>query len=189
MKPPLLFFNTDSKILDLMKKGDEEALVMLYEANRRMVRAYVLRNHGTEDDAEDLLQDAVIVLWERVKAGTFEYTSKLSTFIYATVQNIWRRRLARMKRETAMEFSGLNDPEDSTSPLDVLMEDDTSKKISAALAALGEPCKTLLMLFYWEECSLENIAKKMKFANAETAKSKKYQCKKALEEILVKMGL
>lgn len=189
MKSPLLFFNTDSKILDLMKKGDEQALVMLYEANRRMVQAYVLRNHGTEDDAEDLLQDAVIVLWERVRAGTFEYTSKLSTFIYATVQNIWRRRLAQMKRETVTEFSDPNDPEDSSSPLERLIESDTSKKISAALITLGEPCKTLLLLFYWEECSMEEIAKRMKFANAETAKSKKYQCKKALEEILMKIGL
>ncbi|MBI2428198.1 MAG: sigma-70 family RNA polymerase sigma factor [Ignavibacteriales bacterium] len=189
MKSPLQFFNTDSKILDLMKKGDEEALVMLYESNRRMVQSYVARNNGTDEDAEDLLQEAVVVIWERVHAGTFEYSAKLSTFIYATVQNMWRRRLARSKRETPTEFLTVNDPEDPISFLDDLVESELSKQIAAALVKLGEPCKTLLLLFYWEECSMEEIAKKMKFANAETAKSKKYQCKKAMEEILVGMGI
>ncbi|MEW5800054.1 MAG: sigma-70 family RNA polymerase sigma factor [Bacteroidota bacterium] len=189
MKSPLQFFNTDSKILDLMKKGDEEALVMLYEANRRMVQSYVSRNSGNDDDAEDLLQEAVVIVWERVRAGTFEYSAKLSTFVYATVQNMWRRKLARAKRETPTEFTILNDPEESVSFLDELIENEVSKQIAAALVKLGEPCKTLLMLFYWEECSMEEIAKRMKFANADTAKSKKYQCKKAMEEILVGMGI
>jgi len=53
-----------------------------------------------------------------------------------------------------------------------------------ALDRLGEPCRTLLILFYWEEASMEEIASRLGFANAETAKSKKYQCKKALEQIL-----
>jgi DNA-directed RNA polymerase specialized sigma24 family protein len=41
-------------------------------------------------------------------------------------------------------------------------------------------------LFYWDEYSLEEIAAAMGFANAETVKSKKYQCKKALEQYLTK---
>ena len=189
MKSPLQLFNNDSKILDLMKKGDEEALVMLYEANRRMVLSYVLRNSGTQDDADDLLQEAVVVIWERVRAETFENSARLSTFIYATVQNMWRRRLARSKRETLTEFTSMNDPEDPISFFDELAESELAKQIATALTKLGEPCKTLLMLFYWEECSMEEIAKRLKFANADTVKSKKYQCKKAMEEILVGMGI
>jgi len=189
MKSPMLYFNADAKILDLMKKGDEEALVMLYEANKRMVRSYILKNSGTNDDADDLLQEVIVIVWERVRTGRFEHSAKLSTFIYATVQNMWRRRLARLKRETPTEFSEMNTLDDTTSPIDLLIEDEISKKISAALVQLGEPCKTLLLLFYWEECSMDDIARKMKFANAETAKSKKYQCKKALEEILIAMGI
>ncbi|MEW6061736.1 MAG: sigma-70 family RNA polymerase sigma factor [Bacteroidota bacterium] len=189
MKSSIPFFNVDAKILDLIKRGDEEALVMLYEANRRMVTSYVLRNNGTEDDADDLLQEAVVIVWERVRAGTFEQSAKLSTFIYAVVKNKWRRRLAQLKRETSTEFTERNDPEDISSPIDLLMEDEISKKISAALVKLGDPCKTLLLLFYWEECSMDEIAQRMKFANADTVKSKKYQCKKALEEILVEMGI
>ena len=162
---------------------------MLYESNRRMVASFVARNSGTENDAEDLLQEAVIVLWERVRSGKFEYSAKLSTFIFATVQNMWRRRLARMRREMPTEFDDTTPAKDDISPLEELMEDERSKKIAAALLKLGEPCKTLLVLFYWEEQSMDEIAKQMSFANADTVKSKKYQCKKALEKILVEEGI
>ena len=139
MKSSLLFFNTDSRILDLMKKGDDEALVMLYESNRRMVASFIARNSGTENDAEDLLQEAVIVLWERVKSGRFEYSSKLSTFIFATVQNMWRRRLAKMKRETATKFDDTTFAQNDPSPLDQLIEDECSRKMEAALVKVLFP--------------------------------------------------
>jgi RNA polymerase sigma factor (sigma-70 family) len=184
MKSPLFFLNTDVKILDMMKQGDEQALVMLYDANRRMVTSYTLRNGGTEDDAEDLLQDAVIVLWERVRSGRFEYSSKLSTFLYATVQNMWRRRRAKLIRETPTDMSGDEGGESGDSPLDDLMQTELSAAIAAAVVKLGEPCRTLLVLFYWEERSLQEIALQMHFANTDTVKSKKYQCKKSLEKIL-----
>jgi RNA polymerase sigma factor (sigma-70 family) len=184
MKSSLFFLNTDARILDLMKRGDEEALVVLYDSNRRMVKSFVLRNNGTDDDAEDLLQEAVIVLWEKVRSGKFEYSAKLSTFIFATVQNIWWRRLAKMKREVPSELNSEILKSDSASALDEMIESEQSKKISAALVKIGEPCKTLLLLFYWEEKSMDEIAHQLKFANADTVKSKKYQCKKALEKIL-----
>jgi DNA-directed RNA polymerase specialized sigma24 family protein len=60
--------------------------------------------------------------------------------------------------------------------------------VKLALTKLGEPCKTLLILFYWEEASMEQIASRLGFANAETAKSKKYQCKKALQLLLQDIG-
>ena len=184
MEPKLFFLNSDARILDLMKKGDEEALVALYRANKKMVTSFVLRNSGTLDDADDMLQEAVIILWERVRACRFEYSAQLSTFIFATVKNIWYRRLARHKREIPIELHEFSIVSDELSPLEEMIETDKSKTIAAALIKLGEPCKTLLILFYWEECSMDEIAQRMKFANADTVKSKKYQCKKALEKIL-----
>lgn len=184
MTSPLFLWSSDERIIDLMEKGDEEALVMLYRANKRMVMSFVTKNSGTSDDAEDLLQDAVVTLWERVRSRKFERTSKLSTFIYAVVQNKWRRRLAAMKREVTAELNNESVPSTDPGILENIIESERTKAIAAALVKVGEPCKTLLLLFYWEEKSMEEIARHMKFANADTVKSKKYQCKKALEKIL-----
>jgi RNA polymerase sigma factor (sigma-70 family) len=125
-------------------------------------------------------------LWEKVRSGNFHYDAKLSTFVVAVVKNLWLRRLARQRRESPdpLEFdrTANTDP----SPLDELIESDRAKQVRGALEKLGDPCKKLLLLFYWDEYSLEQIAAAMGFANAETVKSKKYQCKKALEQYLTK---
>src|ERR1700690_1079872 len=100
MTSSLFFLNSDAKILDLIRKGDdEESLAALYRANRRPVLSYVTRNSGTSDDADDVLQEAVVVLWEKVRSGNFRYESKLSTFIMGAAKNIWLRRLARRRKE------------------------------------------------------------------------------------------
>ena len=177
-----LFASSDARLLDRIRKGDEEALVELYRENRRPVTALVTRNSGTEDDADDMLQEALVTLWEHVRTGRFRYSARLGTFIYATARNMWLRRLARAKREP----SGLDadPPAEEASPLDLMIEDEEAEIVRSALERLGEPCKKLLLLFYWEEESMESIAAHTGMANADTVKSKKYQCKKALEALI-----
>src|SRR5512136_746931 len=112
MARSLLFLNPDSRILDLIRKGDEGALVDLYRSSRRPVSAFVTRNSGSSDDAEDVLQEALVVLWERVRAGRFEYTAQLGTFVFATARNIWLRRLARKRRERPGIPDGIDIPDE-----------------------------------------------------------------------------
>lgn len=184
MASPLLYFDRDARLLDRLRKGDEEVLVEFYEENRAVITAHVLRNSGSQEDADDMLQEAVVILWERVRSGRYEHTAKTSTFLYAVVRNLWSRRLARKRRE----LTGDTDPDDLAdpggSPLESLMETEQAGEVQQALSRIGEPCRTLLLLFYWEERSMEEIATRLGFANADTAKAKKYQCKKALERAL-----
>jgi RNA polymerase sigma factor (sigma-70 family) len=184
MSARLFFLSDDARILDLIRRGDEQALARLYEANSKMVASFIARNNGTHDDYEDMLQEALVILWERVRSGRFEYGSKLSTFLFATVRNIWLRRLARMKREIPSDLLSNHSPDTGESVLDMMIEEEEALAVRNALDRIGEQCKKILTLFYWEECSTAEIAERMGFANAETAKSKKYQCKKALEKIL-----
>jgi len=177
-----LFAGNDAAILDRIRKGDEGALVDLYRENRRPVRALILRNSGTEDDADDMLQEALVTLWERVRTGKFRHEAGLGTFVYATARNIWLRRLARARREVPGEMT--DSPSDDASPLDAMIEEEESAVVRSALERLGEPCRKLLLLFYWEEKSMESIAAALGMANADTVKSKKYQCKKALEALI-----
>ena len=184
MSPRLFFLSSDARVIDLIKKGDEEALVILYEANRRPITSFVVRNSGNPQDAEDMLQEALVVLWERVRAGKFEYAAQLGTFIFATVKNMWLRQLARLRREAPSELDPDTNPANGVSPLEMMIEDEQALLVREALDKLGEPCRKLLLLFYWEELSMVQIAEQLGFANAETAKSKKYQCKKSLEKLL-----
>ena len=186
MQTPLFFINDDSRLLEALRKGDDSGLEELFYKNRRSVASLVIRNHGTEDDAEDVLQESLIVLWERVCKGTFEYQAKLSTFIYATAKNIWLRKLARQRRELPSSSETFEIPSGDSSPFEEIEENERILAIEQAMEKIGNPCRDILLLYYWEENTMENIAVKLGFANADTVKSKKYQCKKALEKLVKK---
>jgi RNA polymerase sigma factor (sigma-70 family) len=187
MSLPLFFLNEDARILDQIRNGKEEALAKLYEANERQVVAYVRANNGSEDDADDMLQEALVVLWERVRTGRYEHKARISTFVFATVRNMWLRRLARKRREVAVDMENDQTPSDNKSPLDEIIETEETAGIAEALNRIGDPCRKLLLLYYWEERSMDQIAGLMGFANSDTVKSKKYQCKKALAKVLAEL--
>lgn len=180
MQTPFFFLNHDSRLIETLRHGNEEALVELFHQNRRPVTSLVVRNQGTEDDAEDVLQETLIILWERIHRGTFEYRAKLSTFIYATAKRIWLRRLAQQRREIRTADGATDMAAEDPTPLEEMEENERILAIQKAMEQIGNPCRELLLLYYWEEQSMEEIAVKLGFANADTVKSKKYQCKKSL---------
>jgi RNA polymerase sigma factor (sigma-70 family) len=184
MRTPLFFLNEDSKVLDALRNGDEDALAGLFFRNRSAITALVVQNRGDEDDAEDVLQEALVVLWERVRDGSFEYRAKLSTFLYAIAKNIWFRRLARQRREVEMPDEYDAPDCETLLPSEEMEENERVLAVQQSMERIGYPCRELLLLFYWEENSMDEIAQKLGFANADTVKSKKYQCKKALEKLV-----
>jgi RNA polymerase sigma factor (sigma-70 family) len=186
MQTPLFFLNEDSKLLDALRNGDDSVLEELFHKNRRSIASLVIRNHGTEDDAEDVLQESLIVLWERIRKGTFEYQAKLSTFIYATAKNIWFRKLAQQRREFPSTSETFEIPSGDSTPIEEMEENERILAVEQAMEEIGNPCRDILLLYYWEEQTMEEIAVKLGFANADTVKSKKYQCKKALEKLVKK---
>jgi RNA polymerase sigma factor (sigma-70 family) len=187
MASPLLYFDKDARLLDRLRNGDEEVLVEFYDENRAVITAYILRNSGSQADADDMLQEAVVILWERVRCGRYEHTAKTSTFLYAIVKNLWSRRLARKRRE----LSGETDPDDTAdpaeSPLEALMETEQAGQVQQALSRIGEPCRSLL------SCS---IGKKFYGGDRNswaspmlTQRRRRSTCKKALERALKEVAL
>ncbi len=189
MKPNLFFLNDDTSILQRMIRGDEDALVTIYQQNRKAIVSFVQRNSGSEEDAEDVLQESVIILWERVRSGRFEQNAKLSTFLFGVAKNVWSRKRMKKFREPASDFNNDEFDSEERSALDAMIDSERSRSVANAMERLGEPCRTLLTLYYWEEHSQEEIAAEMGFANAATVKSKKYTCKKMLEKLLKESGM
>jgi RNA polymerase sigma factor (sigma-70 family) len=187
MQTQFYFFNEEAKLLNALRNGDDHALVDLFHQNRKSIASLVIRNHGTENDVEDVLQEALVVLWERIHHGSFEYQAKLSTFIYATAKNIWFRYLSRHRRELSLSDETFEVADKESTPLEELEENERVQAIQQAMEQIGNPCHDLLLLYYWEELSMEEIALRLDFANADTVKSKKYQCKKALERLVKKV--
>ncbi len=157
----------------------------LFIRYEKLVCTYVTSHGGTDSDAEDILQETIIVLWQKVCSGDFELTSKLSTYLLAVAKNKWMAEMRKRSKIEAEELAA-DTPDGNPSSLDGVIEGERVEQVQRALNRLKPLCKQVLMLFYFEERSLLDIARTLGFANADVAKSKKYQCKKALENLLRK---
>ena len=89
---------TDSEIVFGILNNSENAIKRLYVAYFPMVMQLIINNNGTADDAKDIYQEAIIVLYNKIKKGEFELNSKLKTFLYSVCRRLWLKRLSQMNR-------------------------------------------------------------------------------------------
>jgi RNA polymerase sigma factor (sigma-70 family) len=168
----------DHAILELIKKGDERALDYLYRKHFRMMARLVVRNSGSEDDAKDIFQDALIIFWEKARLGKLELSSKISTYLYSVCQNLWHKELTRKQRLVSQEHDVADTPPDAG---------DRQERIAIVercLQLLKPDCRQILMYYYFDQLPMTDIAEKMEFANADSAKTKKYKCKQELDRLI-----
>jgi RNA polymerase sigma factor (sigma-70 family) len=57
-------------------------------------------------------------------------------------------------------------------------------QMEEALKKLGEPCRTILEDYYIQKLSMNQIAEKMGYTNADNAKTQKYKCLNRLKKII-----
>jgi RNA polymerase sigma factor (sigma-70 family) len=167
----------DQEILVRLKQGDENTLDLLYKQNYRMMIKLIVKNNGSEEEAKDIYQESLIVLWQKIRDPNFILTSKISTYLYSICLNLWRKELERKKR-----FSYEIKEEVDIIDMD---RDERIKIINKCIQQLGETCRDVLTYYYFDRLSMVEIAEKMGFANSDTSKTKKYKCKKELD-LLVK---
>lgn len=177
---------TDQILIERIRRGDEKALVTIYHNNIMMVRKYVMDNSGHEDDAQDMLQDAIVVLWENVTKGQFDLTSKISTYLYSVVRNKWLREINKRKIGKTSDIADYEMAEEQIDALRSVVQKEEFKTILRCIENMGATCRKLLMMFYLEEKGMEEIAHALKFSNTDVAKAKKWQCKKELEKMVEK---
>ncbi|MFC6997768.1 RNA polymerase sigma factor [Rufibacter roseus] len=178
-------FVTDADIIRGILDEDETALSRLYKLHFPMVLYFVQSNNGTEDDAKDIFQEAVIVFYEKIRAGQLELNCQIKTYLYSICRRLWLKRLSRSSRFS----TGLI--EDTEAELTDAQEDadqaeQNELKFTAmgnALAQLGEPCKTLLEDFYIRSMGMPEITEKFGYNNVDSAKNQKYKCLMRLKKL------
>ena len=166
----------DSVVLERLSKGDEKALDFLYKKHYRMMTKLVLSNNGTEQEAMDIYQDALLVLWQKAIRGDLVLTSKISTFLYSICLNLWRKELDRKSRLS-------NEVKDGET-YQTHESEEKVKIVRECINELGDTCRQILTYHYFDGMSMPDIAEKMNFANPNTAKTKKYKCKQRLDSLI-----
>lgn len=166
----------DSEILKRIVSRDERVLDHLYKKHYKMMFNIVLSNNGTEQEAKDIYQEALIVFWQKAINKDFVLTSKISTYLYSVCLNLWRKELDRKNKLSSETVDG--------EEYQTFEKEERAKIVRECIGELGDVCKSVLSYYYFDGLSMEDIAKKMNFASTDTAKTKKYKCKKRLDELI-----
>ena len=173
----------ETVLLQGLAKNDKKAIETIYKENYNMVQALIINNNGTTDDAKDIFQEAIVVLYEKVKSGTFELNCQIKTYIYSVSRRLWLKRLMHQNR-----FSLTDDHHELSAIVDEDMDDHEQRNteflmMEKAVNSLGEPCKSLIEAFYIQKKSMQEIAVSFGYTNADNAKTQKYKCLTRLKKL------
>jgi len=180
--------HSDQIILTGIIDGNEKILTRFYKENIRYVQGYILRNYGNTEDVEDVFQDALVVLFQKMKSGLLEIHVPLKTYFYGICKNLWRNRL-RKKKRLIMENNQilyenqrhLEEGDNDTIVADI-ENNDREHLYRKHFQKLSNDNRKLLHLFF-EGKSMKEISVLTGYTEAYTRK-KKFLVKKQLLEMI-----
>jgi RNA polymerase sigma factor (sigma-70 family) len=179
--------NTDTALLEGLATGNREAVAEIYRLYRPMLIKWIITRGGTEIDADDIFQEALMVMFEKAKLPEFCLTCKLSTYLFAISKRLWFKKI-----EYSSGYIGFNEEEEEEESAAHAYEDDLLMHLEKehqfvqlwqSMEKLGEPCSQLLKAFYIDAKSMQQIAADFSYTNAENAKTQKYKCLTRLKKI------
>ena len=173
----------EQQLLNGFAKNDARAIETIYKNNFSMVQAFILNNNGSYDDARDIFQESMIVLYENVRTDSFVLTCQIKTYVYSICRRLWLKRLQQMSR-----FSGQVENLEETVPVEEDLEMQEKRNadfaiMERAMGSLGEPCKSLLEAYYLQKKGMTEIAETFGYTNADNAKNQKYKCLVRLKKL------
>jgi RNA polymerase sigma factor (sigma-70 family) len=143
-----------------------------------MVKNLVVKNSGTADDASDLFQEVLIIIYEKVRDNKLRLSCSMKTFIYSVARNQWLKKLKTQKQFTSIknfEIYIAIEEEDEYLP---------AIELSDLMKEIGEACRKLLILFYYKKKSMEEISRELNYSNADSVKNQKYKCIQRLRKMI-----
>lgn len=170
-------------LLEGLAQNKREAIETIYKQHYSMVQSLVINNNGNADDARDIFQEMMIVLYKKAGSGSFVLTSQLKTYIYSICRRLWLKRLQQQQKF----ISEINSLEE-TIPVEEELEVHEQQNgelvmMEKALLGLGEPCKSLLEAYYLQKKNMTEIAGNFGYTNADNAKNQKYKCLMRLKKL------
>jgi RNA polymerase sigma factor (sigma-70 family) len=179
---------TDEVIISALLGGvDQRELVFKYfyqnSGYRSWVIDYVCSNQGDLASAEDVFQEAVIILDRSIRENKYEGSSSIKTYFFGIAKQYWFNQRRRMNKTIHLEIP--DGPDQSLSIEDNLLQEDIRNLIDDILLKIGEQCKKVLSLY---KLSLSNkeISAELGLSSPELAKKYTYRCREKFKAYVLK---
>lgn len=172
----------DQKIIELIKSQKHDKVFTTLYKYFPVVKKMILANGGRSEDAEDIYQDALIVFYKKAGMADFKLTSSINTYLYSISRFMW---MDQFKKQQKQAFADIE--KEHVNELEFITEiesEDQFKLAEKVISELGERCKELLLLFYFQSKKMKDIVTKMGYNSENTAKNQKYKCLEAAKSKL-----
>lgn len=149
---------TDHELIDATRRGEREAFGLLVQRYQRMVEAAAFCATGRQDLVDDIVQDTFITAWctiERLRAS-----DSLRSWLYGIARNLGHKARRKHGRVHSLDDALVSSPLEAhhPSPLDALVEHERDREIAAAIGRLPARYREPIVLFYYEHCSVKEVA-------------------------------
>jgi RNA polymerase sigma-70 factor (ECF subfamily) len=152
---------SNREFLLLIKEGDRVAFYNIYERYCKRLYGFVLRYIKQEADAEEIVQDVFIKVWEsRNKIDVYSsFESFLFTVAYNATMSLFRKRVNEKKY--LEHLKSLQQFENAPDITDEIHFDELNKKVQTLLNELTPRQKEIFQLSREEGLTHEEIAKRL----------------------------
>ncbi|GAA4276850.1 RNA polymerase sigma factor [Aquimarina mytili] len=170
--------------LEGLLSGDKNIIDTIYQKSFPAVVAFVKKNNGTFQDAEEIFQDALFQLTVRFKVRRFEIKSTFEGYLFTVCRNLWRKELNNRKKMVRNDgVVELVSEEHKHSSF--ILEQERWELFEEKIAQLSENCMKLLKE-YFNKVSYSIIVEKFNYSSENVAFQRVFKCKKRLAELIKK---
>lgn len=170
----------ERRIINGIKKGDQLVLKHFYKEHFFRIEKLVFDNSGSAEDAQDVFQDALLIMYQKLQANEFGFSSSIETYFYGICKNMWRNTL-RKKLKTSCCGNIKDKDFDITNLIEYNEREHIYRK---HFLNLNCKCQQILTMFF-EGKSMNQIAMLTNYSEGYVRK-KKFNCKKSLMVMIEK---
>ncbi len=185
--------NNEQQLLKELANGGRAATELIYKQQFQIINGWLIKNNCDSDDAADIFQEAMVVLFEKAQSPDFRLTCNVGTYLFAISKHLWYKRLQKQQKNPIRLFDATEDENEDNAPSyfdDIKVHEERETHIDQlnnALDQLGEPCRSLLHAYYHKDNSMAQIAADFGYTNPENAKTQKYKCLTRLRKLFYGM--
>ncbi len=157
---------------------------MVYQKYRREFLQWIRKEYQcSDDDGKDIYQLTILIFHDNIKSGKLQHlVSSVKTYLFGIGKNIALETMRKASRTARIDQEHRLQDHLTDSP-DQPIEEDLLVRAKDALNKLGEPCRQLIELFYYQRKSMVEISVAMQYKNPETAKNQKCKCMARLRKL------
>ncbi len=176
--------------MDEIRGGNRQLLDEFYLNNREDFIGWGLNNYRIDrEQLVDIYQDTIIIFYENILYNRIkDVSSNLKTYLYGIAKNLILKKF-RDDRKIDRHEENVQEHLSFQAGYDFEDLSEIKGKVKTELDSLGEPCRSILELFYVENQNIETIAQKLDYKSKDVVKTQKSRCLKTLKEKILQANV